>query len=48
MKLRKVLLDFESDHRNEKEETEHSFIFRTKLCFRCNKTGHIAADYRSK
>ena len=40
---KKDLLNFESDHRNEKEETEHSLISRTKTCFRCNKTGHIAA-----
>ena len=42
------MLNFESDHRNEKEETERSFISRTKTCFRCNKTGHIAAHCRSK
>ena len=46
--IKKSLLNFESDHRNEKEETEHSFISRTKTCFRCNKTGHIAAHCRSK
>ena len=46
--IRKDLLNFESDHRNEKEETEHSFISRTKTCFRCNKTGHIAAHCRFK
>ena len=33
---------------NEKEETELSFISRTKSCFRCNKTGHIAGHCRSK
>ena len=46
-KIKKNLLNFESDHRNEKEETEHSFISTTKTCFRCNKTGHIAAHSRS-
>ena len=35
-------------HRNEKEETEPSFISRTKTCFRCNKTGYITAHCRSK
>ena len=46
--IRKDLLNFESDHWNEKEETEHSFISRTKTYFRCNKTGHIAAHCKSK
>ena len=46
--IKKDLLNFESDHKNEKEETEHSFISRIKTCFRCNKTGHIAAHCRSK
>ena len=46
--IKKDLLNFESDHRNEKEETEPSFISRTKTCFRCNKTGNIAAHCRSK
>ena len=46
--IKKDLLNFESDHRNEKEETEHSFISRTKTCFRCNKIGHVAAQCRSK
>ena len=35
--IKKNLLNFESDHRNEMEETEHSLISRTKTCFRCNK-----------
>ena len=47
-KIKKDLLNFESDQRNEKEETEHSFISRIKSCFRCNKTGHTAAHCRSK
>ena len=46
--IKKDLLYFESDHRNDKEETEHSFNSRIKTCFRCNKTGHIAAFCRSK
>ena len=37
------MLSFESDHRNEKEETGHSFISRTNTSFRCNKIGHKAA-----
>ena len=46
--IKKNLIHFETDHRNEKEETEHSSISRTKTCFRCNKTVHIAAHCRSK
>ena len=46
--IKTALLNFQSDHTNEKEETEHSFISRTKTCFRCNKIGHIGADCRSK
>ena len=46
--IKKDFLKFESDHRNEKEDTEHSFISRIKTCFRCNKTGNIAAYCRSK
>ena len=46
--IKKDLLHFESDHRIEKDETEHSFDISTKLCFRYNTTGHIAAHYRSK
>ena len=35
--IKKNFVNFENDHRNEKEETEHSFISRTKTCFRCKK-----------
>ena len=34
--IKRDLLNFESGHRNGKEETEYSFISRTKTCFRCN------------
>ena len=44
--IKKKFLNFESDHRNEKEETEHLFNSKTKTCFRCQKTGHIAAHCR--
>ena len=37
------LLNFERDHKNDKEETEHSYISRTKICFRCKNTRHVAA-----
>ena len=45
--IKKNLLNAESDHGDEKEKTEQSFFSRTKPCFRCNKTGHIAAHCRS-